>query len=220
MLESIPADDIFQAVQKQLRQNRNAGNVELRNRHGALLRRLLYCKACGRVMVHTFTTRGSKRYRYYTCTNAIKKGRRNCPTGSLPAGEIERTVVDQIRCIGQDADLLNETLRQARYQTEAAIERLTDEQRIIKRGLARCHAEIRRAATTEPATSTNAGRIADLTDQISQCERRLTEIDSQIAELKRDLVTEEDINAAFADFAKGVTQRGSGLLIDGSAGLV
>ena len=114
--EAIIPEELFRRVQARLRQNRNAGCVETRNRHGALLRRLLYCKACGRVMVHTFACRGNKRYRYYTCTNAIKNGRRKCPSASLPAGEIEKAVVDQIRCIGQDADLLRETLQQARSQ--------------------------------------------------------------------------------------------------------
>jgi site-specific DNA recombinase len=151
-------------------------------------------------MVHTFASRGNKRYRYYTCTNAIKNGRCMCPVGSLPAGEIEKAVVDQIRCIGRDPDVLGETLRQACARAEAAIERLTAERRIIERGLGRCHAEIRRLATSEPATSTAAVRIADLTDQVGQSERRLKDVNSQIAESQRDLVTNADVVAAFADF--------------------
>jgi len=198
--EAIVSEDLFRGVQTRLWQNRNAGNVELRNRYGALLRRLLYCKACSRVMVHTFASRGNKRYRYYTCTNAIKNGRRKCPTASLPAGEIEKVVVDQIRCIGQDPNLLGETLRQAGSQAEAAIERLTGERRIVERGLARCHAEIRRTATSEPGTSVGTARIADLHDQISQSERRLAEMDGEVVELRRDLVTEADVAAAFTDF--------------------
>jgi len=198
--EAIVPEDVFSKVQTRLQQNRNDGGAELRNRHGALLRRLLYCKSCGRAMVHTFTGRGNKRYRYYTCTNAIKNGRRRCPVGSLPAGEIEKAVVDQIRCIAQDAELLGETLRQARAQTEEAINRLAGERRIVERGVARCHAEIRRTATTGPADGVAAARIADLTGQVDQSERRLAEIDGQLAELRDGLVTEADVAAAFADF--------------------
>ncbi len=198
--EAIVTEDLFRSVQTRLQQNRNAGNIELRNRYGALLRRLLYCKACGRVMVHTFTSRANKRYRYYTCTNAIKNGRRKCPTASLPAGEIEKAVVDQIRCIGQDPDLLGETLRQARAQVDETTERLTDERRIIERGLVRYHAEIRRMATTERPSHALTDRIADLHDQISKSQRRLAEIDGQLVELRRDLVTETDVATAFADF--------------------
>lgn len=198
--EAIVPEKLFLRVQRQLRQNRTNGNPTLRNRHGALLRGLLYCKACSRMMTHTFTSRGSKRYRYYTCTNAIKNGRRKCPSVSLPAGEIESVVVDQIRCIGQDPHLLAETLRQARTQNEEAIERLTGERRIIERGLTRCRTEIRRVATTELASSAGTARIAELTDQTVQSEHRLAEIDSQVDELARDLVTEADVAAALADF--------------------
>jgi site-specific DNA recombinase len=198
--EAIVPEDLYKRVQSQLLKNRGAGNVELRNRHGALLRRLLYCKACGCAMVHTFANRGSKRYRYYTCSNAIKSGRRKCPTTSLPAGEIENAVVDQIRCLGSDVDLLADTLSQARAQSEEAIDRLTSERRMIERGLKRCHAAMRRQVTSEIGTNDHAARVADLSSQIGQSELRLTEIDDELLKLRRNRVTEQDVTAAFADF--------------------
>jgi len=198
--EAIVPVAIFERVQKQLAQNRSAVSVELRNRYGALLRKLLYCKACGRAMAHTYASRGNKRYRYYTCTNVIKRGRRKCSTPSLPAGEIEKAVIDQIRCLGADRELLAEVLNQAHSQVEEAIERLAEERQIIGRGVARCQAELRRAAGSQPATNGVEARAAELTEQIEKSERRLAAIDSQIVELKRDLVTEADVAAAFADF--------------------
>jgi len=198
--EAIVPVDIFERVQRQLAQNRNGRSVELRNRFGALLRRLLYCKACGRAMAHTFANRGNKRYRYYTCTNAIKNGRRECPTPSLPAGEIERAVIDQIRGLGADRELLGEVLNQAHSQVEEAIQRLTEERQIVERGLGRCHVDLQRAATSEPVGSAVAARVAELTEQIEQAERRLAEIDSQIVELRRDLITEADVETALGDF--------------------
>ena len=52
--------DVFQKVQTLLLRNRHSGSSKSRNRHGALLKRLLYCKACGHAMVHNFTGRGGK----------------------------------------------------------------------------------------------------------------------------------------------------------------
>lgn len=198
--DAIVPEELFRRVQTRLQQNRNAGSVELRNRHGALLRGLLYCKACSRAMTHTFASRGNKRYRYYTCTNSIKNGRRKCPVGSLPASEIEKAVVDQIRVIGQEPDLLAETLRQARTQAEASIELLTTERRAVERSLARCHADIRQIASSDPATSATSARIADLHDQIGQFERRLAEIEGQIAGQEGDLITDSEVAAALRDF--------------------
>jgi len=59
--EAIVSEDVFQRVQQQLLRNGRNGAAEGRNRHGALLRGLLHCKACGRAMVHTFTSRGNRR---------------------------------------------------------------------------------------------------------------------------------------------------------------
>ena len=40
---------------------------------------------------------GAKRYRYYMCSGALKRGRQSCPSRSVPAGAIEQFVVEQIR---------------------------------------------------------------------------------------------------------------------------
>ncbi|MDX2197834.1 MAG: recombinase family protein [Phycisphaerae bacterium] len=198
--EAIVPDDLFARVQRQLQQNGRRGNSGLRNKHGALLRGLLFCKACNRAMSHTFTTRGNQRYRYYACTRAVKRGRGACPRRSLPAAEMERAVVDEIRCIANDPAILRETLAQARAQTEAALRRLADERRALERALIRHQANLRRAATTERGAGGVAARIADLNDHVRNAERRVGEIDANLADLKGQLVDEADVAAAFADF--------------------
>jgi site-specific DNA recombinase len=111
--EAIIPGDVFQQVQTLLQRNGRTGGAEVRSRYGALLRGLLVCGNCDHTMFHNFTGRGGKRYRYYTCTRAIKKGRKKCPSGSLPAPGIERVVVDQIRCIADDPALRDAVLQQA-----------------------------------------------------------------------------------------------------------
>jgi hypothetical protein len=39
------------------------------------------------------------------CTNAQKRGWSVCPSPSIPAGEIEQFVVEEIRAIGRDAEI-------------------------------------------------------------------------------------------------------------------
>ncbi len=56
------------------------------------------CVACDCSMTPTHTTKnGSKRYRYYVCMKAQKRGWKNCKSKSVPAAEIEKFVVDKIR---------------------------------------------------------------------------------------------------------------------------
>lgn len=78
--EALIESEVFDAVQKQLTKNGRGKGNELINKHGALLKGLLHCTACDRAMVHTFTRKDEKLYRYYTCTNAIKNGRGSCPS--------------------------------------------------------------------------------------------------------------------------------------------
>jgi site-specific DNA recombinase len=71
-------------------------------------------------MTLSHTTRnGGKRYRYYVCSSAQKRGWDTCPSKSIPAGQIEEFVVGQIKCIGRDRALLEEVLDQARRQDDA-----------------------------------------------------------------------------------------------------
>jgi len=92
----------WQQVQALLAYNGQAQAVALRNRSRALLQGLLRCRPCGRAMTPAHVTRGNKRYRYYTCSAAQKKGWHACPSKSVPALKLERFVLDQIASHARD----------------------------------------------------------------------------------------------------------------------
>ena len=48
-------------------------------------------------MVYTYSTKNDRRYPYYLCLNAKRKGWAACPAKSLPARKIEESVLGQIR---------------------------------------------------------------------------------------------------------------------------
>jgi site-specific DNA recombinase len=198
--EPIVDAELFQKVQATLQRNGRSGGVMVRNRHGALLKGLLVCKGCDRAMTHSFTCKGERRYRYYTCTRAIKNGRKACPSGSLPASEIERVVVDQIRGIAADPGLRAEVLRQAQEQCERELAELATAQRGLEQELAWHHADIRKLCGDGPATGPAGARLAELHDRVAQAETRLAELRHRIEEHQRDRLDAGDIDAAFADF--------------------
>ncbi len=62
------------------------------------LKGILHCRPCGFAMTPAFASKnGGKRYQFYACINALKRGRQACPSRYLPALEIENLVVEQIR---------------------------------------------------------------------------------------------------------------------------
>ena len=68
-----------------------------RQNQGALLQGLLHCRPCGCAMTPSHSTKGTRRYRYYVCCAAQKRGWQSCPSKAVPAGEMEQWILDHIR---------------------------------------------------------------------------------------------------------------------------
>ena len=196
---AIVDEQIWQRVQAMLQRNRRTGGALVRNKHGALLKGLLHCAPCKCSMGHAYTAQGTKRYRYYVCLKAQKRGWHNCPTKSVPAGEIERFVVEQIKGIGKDPTVLAETLRQARGQGQRSLAELEAEEGGLGRELARHNAELRKLASGVK-NGEKAGALANLQDRIRAAEQRATEIREQVVALSREMVDEREVEAALSVF--------------------
>ncbi len=195
--QAIMDPDVFDQVQTILRRNGRSGAREVRNQHKALLRGLLRCVACDCGMSHSYTARGSRQYRYDVCHRAQKRGWQSCPSPSLPAGETERFVIDQIRAIGRDPAVIRETLVQARRQAEERNERLSAERAGLWARLRDDHAElVQLAASARPGDP----RLADAHDRIRDAERRSTEITEELATMDAERIDEAEVASALADF--------------------
>ncbi len=83
-----------------------------RHKRFALLRRLLRCGECGSLIQPVWTQNHGREYRYYTCSKRIKTGYGKCKLPSLPAGEIESMVVDQLRSVFRHPDVIARTFRE------------------------------------------------------------------------------------------------------------
>ncbi len=193
--------EIFKRTQRLLKRNGRSGGKHVRNRFGALLKGLLHCVPCGCAMSPTHTTRnGNKRYRYYVCLNAQKRGWHDCPSKAIPAPEIERFVIDQVRCIGKDSELLAETLKQTRTKGQKRIKELEIEQRSLERDLKRHNAELRKLAGRLATNDIAADRVADLQDRIRAIEQRATQVREEMIALGRQLVDEKEVAQALSLF--------------------
>jgi len=124
----------WQKVQELLQRNRHQGSME-RNASGAILKGLLHCRPCGSAMTPTYANRGSKRYRYYVCSQAQKRGWDHCPSQTVPAGPVERIVVEQIAKLGQDTGRLKRILTEASKQRHARLAAVESERRRLEREL-------------------------------------------------------------------------------------
>lgn len=191
-------------VQRLLRRNGMNGGQAVRNRHGALLQGLLRCDPCGTAMVHTYSRKGEKRYRYYVCSRAMKEGWQACPTKSLPAAEVESFVLAEIRKIGQDPRLVKEITDRVRAGAEERMEALRRERVGRERDLRRAASELSGLARLRPGDADGkeavTARLADLQDRIRAAEEAVRSVEGEIGALEREMVSDDEISVALARF--------------------
>lgn len=62
------------------------------------------------------TRKGGRLYRYYVSQTVLKHGAGTCPVGRVPAGEIEAAVLDQLRAVFRQPEIIAGTWKAARAQ--------------------------------------------------------------------------------------------------------
>jgi site-specific DNA recombinase len=181
--EPIIEATVFAAVQERLRGNANHGGAHVRNKTNALLRGMVRCGRCGSPFLHTFTTRGKARYRFYICSRAHNEGVESCPGTRVPAATLETFVAEQLGTIGRDPELVARVCGSLpRVQMKRRAE-LRDQRRAI---------DVERRRATARGDEVELQRIAD----------KAGELDADIALLDASLATPAKVQAALASFGE------------------
>jgi site-specific DNA recombinase len=150
-------------------------------------------------MLHTYTVKNARRYRYYVCATAQQRGWEACPSKSLAAQQIEDSVVERVRGLAQNPQIVTETVRQARQLADANCCELRAELQAGERELRRLNIDLVKVAATA-GNGMRVDRLADLQDRIGSTERRMSEIRSELGTLDREAVSEEEVAEALATF--------------------
>jgi site-specific DNA recombinase len=201
----IVEDATFVRVQELLKRNGRRGGRNLRNKYTALLKGLVRCASCDAGMIHTYTKKDNRLYRYYVCVNAHQRGWNNCPTRSVSAPALESAVVEQIRWIGRNPTMLGEVMRQLAERTNAKLSELAREKELVGSALEKLSREMSGLAETVSAPGPEAKAA---TDRLAEIHQRAVELDGQFAELQQaeaaaDLqgVNADDLQRALAQFS-------------------
>ena len=119
------------AVHAVLQESPRARANQNRRQTPALLRGLIFGPD-GRALSPTHTRRRGKQYRYYVSQAVLKGTADGCLVRRLPAGEIEAAVIDQVRALVRQPEVVIATWRAAQAEapdlteaeTREALERL------------------------------------------------------------------------------------------------
>ena len=114
--EPILEQDTWDKVHTILQESPRTRANKTRANTPALLKGLLYGPD-GAAFSPTHTRRRGKLYRYYVSQTVLKHGAGSCPIGRVPAGEIESAVIEQLRVVFRQPEIVAGTWKAAREQS-------------------------------------------------------------------------------------------------------
>ena len=114
---AIIAQDLWDKVHAILAENARTRSANTRAQTPALLKGLIFGPT-GAAMSPTHTRKGNRLYRYYVSQDVLKRGPDACPVGRVPAAEIEAAVIDQLRGIFRQPEIIVGTWRAARAEQD------------------------------------------------------------------------------------------------------
>jgi site-specific DNA recombinase len=120
--EAIIDRRLWDQVHAILKQSPRRRAASARAQTPALLKGLLF-GSDGAAMSPTHTRKAGRLYRYYISQSAMKQGANTCPVRQIPAAEIERIVIEQIRSLLQTPEVTVQTWRAARKTDKDITER-------------------------------------------------------------------------------------------------
>jgi site-specific DNA recombinase len=108
---------LWDKVHAILSENARTRSARTRAQTPALLKGLIFGPT-GAAMSPTHTKKGARLYRYYVSQDVLKRGPDACPVGRVPAAEIETLVVDQLRGVFPQPEIIVGAWRAARAEQD------------------------------------------------------------------------------------------------------
>jgi site-specific DNA recombinase len=197
--EAIIDEGLFSQVQSLLKMNCRSGGPH-RNKYNAMLKGMVRCKHCGCAMSHHYVLNDNKRYRYYVCTNAQKRGWDKCVSPSLPAVELEEFVVGQIRSLRKDDMFLSEVLQKAQAKLYADVEHHQASLKMAESEMRQMLRSLGEISAQSAYDARAADKLAELQDQIKQKEQAMTLLNEKIISARRRMVDTDEMTGAMEAF--------------------
>jgi site-specific DNA recombinase len=173
--------ETFDRVQALLAERGEGYGQRFRARdHEYLLTGLVRCGRCEHNYVGVSARGRSDRYRYYTCWNRNRRGRRACEAESVRADALERAVMDALVDLYAEPQALLDTAAQQTRDTSATTEQLDRDTAAVAAELRKVEAAIERwMAGFEEGTlsaDTFAGRVRELGARAERLRARHAEL--------------------------------------------
>jgi len=194
--EAIISEDIYNKAQEIVASNRIIRYDRPKSEVVSLLRHLLRCKHCNQSMTPSFSVKhGHKRYCYYVCLGAQKRGFKTCPTRSVNAESIETAVLECLRKIAGDSDGQEDRIKKINAQIKTELEQLSQEKKKLDKEIKALASKITQIKNST-ATNSTSKESADLAEALKDKEQVLSQAHIRKMELIEQMVTKEEFQKA------------------------
>ena len=122
--EAIVSKGLWERVQAVLSEHTRARQTKARTKLISPLEGVVRCGHCDGAMGLTYTQKGPRRYTYYHCAKDAKRAVSRCRLKRVPAGDIERVVLEQLSAVFRTPTLVSRTYFAAKGMEDAGRERL------------------------------------------------------------------------------------------------
>lgn len=144
-------------------------------------------------MAPASTRKNGRLYGYYLCTHASKHSYDSCQNPSLPAGEVERAVVGELRAVFGSPEMLARTFRAVHDQHGAEVDRFQREKAELRDRIRILNEMAERALQVGDGSAVLQRVNGDLAD----VEARLARVSDELAAYEASALAESDVTRAF-----------------------
>lgn len=185
--KAIIEQKLWDDAQKIVAENRNSIGYAKKEMESPF-KGLLKCGYCGGALGITYTQRHNRRYTYYICIKDEKRAISECPLSSIPTGETDRIILQQLNAIFKTPSMLAKVYAAA-LEDEASEEKKMRER---KEKLLKEQNEMRKKILK----SDNAG-LFELKHQLNAVETEIAELEKTLSAIRECRISNRDITDAF-----------------------
>jgi len=193
--EAIIEKSLWDEVQESLNDGGQRARANAtRSKTPAMLKGVIRCGHCGTSMGITFTRKNGRTYRYYLCDRANKNGYDACPVKSVPAGDVEKAVMMQVRRVFQAPEILVEALTCIQKREGEEHGRLAAERDALQAEIATTKANAQRLIAShlggDDGGTFVSEEIARMERTVEDLNRKLRMVTAELDMLERTPTTE------------------------------
>lgn len=161
------------------------------------LKGVLQCGHCNYAMGPTYTRKGERRYTYYICEKDTKRAVSTCPIKRIPAGDIEKAVLEQLNAVFRSPTLVAKTYFKAKDMEKTERDRLLKQKTQLEEELTTIRQNALELASAENNDPDRQEKLTGLSQQVIDKSRHLANVAAQYQLFDTSEITEQDVSSTF-----------------------